>query len=281
MTHTEDTFEGLGGLRMFAQCWRPEGPPRAVLAIVHGFGEHSDRYQNLVKHLVSRGYAVHGFDLRGHGRSPGQRGHVDSWADYREDLRAFLAHVAKREPGQPVFLLAHSLGTIIALDYVLRNPGGLNGVILSGIAVDPVGAATPLLVATARLLSRLWPRFPMNLKLDKTALSRIPEVVSAYIADPLVHGKASARFGAETLDAIEWVKAHATELQLPLLAVHGEMDRINSAAGARRIFEAARHPQKQLFLLPGGHHEPHNDREQEQVFQVIEEYLSARLATAA
>jgi alpha-beta hydrolase superfamily lysophospholipase len=281
MNHKEDTFEGAGGLKLFSQSWRPEGAPQAVLAIVHGFGEHSSRYMNMVQHFIPRGYAVHGFDLRGHGRSPGQRGHVNSWSEYRDDVKAFLGHVSKQEPGRPVFLLGHSLGSIIALDYVLRHPQGLSGVILSGLAVDPVGAATPLLVAIARVMSRIWPTLSMAVKLDKGALSRIPEVVSQYIADPLVHGMGSARWGTECLDTIDWCKAHASELQLPLLVVHGEADRINTAAGARLVFEAARSVDKRLVLVPGGHHEPHNDIGREQTFQALEEYLGSRLSAAA
>lgn len=281
MTRTEDTFEGMGGIRLFSQHWRPEGAPRAVLAVVHGFGEHSSRYSGLVEYLVSRGYAVHGFDLRGHGRSPGQRGHVDSWAEYREDVRAFLGHVARHEPGQTPFLLGHSLGSIIALDYALHHPQGLSGLILSGLAVDPVGAATPLLVAIARLMSRVWPTLSMAVKLDKAALSRVPEVVSEYTADPLVHGLGTARWGTECLNAIAWCKAHASELQLPLLVVHGDSDRINTAAGARLVFEAARSQDKHLVLVPGGHHEPHNDLGREQTFQALEEYLGKRLSAAA
>ena len=281
MNHTQDAFEGAGGLKLFSQSWRPEGTAQAVLAIVHGFGEHSGRYTNVVRHFVPRGYAVHGFDLRGHGRSPGQRGHINSWAEYREDVKAFLGHVARQEPGRPVFLLGHSLGSIIALDYALHHPQGLSGLILSGLAVDPVGAATPLLVATARLMSRIWPTLSMGVKLDKGALSRIPEVVSEYIADPLVHGLGSARWGTECLDAIAWCKAHASRLQLPLLVVHGDSDRINTAAGARLVFEAARSQDKRLVLVPGGHHEPHNDLGREQTFQALEEYLGQRLSAAA
>ncbi|HLL01635.1 MAG TPA: lysophospholipase [Myxococcaceae bacterium] len=281
MNHTQDAFEGAGGLKLCSQSWRPEGTAQAVLAIVHGFGEHSGRYTNVVRHFVPRGYAVHGFDLRGHGRSPGQRGHINSWAEYREDVKAFLGHVARQEPGRPVFLLGHSLGSIIALDYALHHPLGLSGLILSGLAVDPVGAATPLLVATARLMSRIWPTLSMAVKLDKAALSRIPEVVSEYIADPLVHGLGSARWGTECLDAIAWCKAHASRLQLPLLVVHGDSDRINTAAGARLVFEAARSQDKRLVLVPGGHHEPHNDLGREQTFQALEEYLGKRLSAAA
>ncbi len=281
MNHTQDGFVGAGGLKLFAQSWRPEGKSQAALAIVHGFGEHSGRYMNVVQHFVPRGYAVHGFDLRGHGRSPGQRGHINSWAEYRGDVKAFLLHVITREPGRQVFLLGHSLGSLIAMDFALHYPQAMSGLILSGLAVDPVGAAPPVLVAIARLMSRLWPTLAMPLKLDKTALSRIPEVVSAYIADPQVHGMASARWGTECLDTIDRCKARGSDLQLPLLVLHGESDRINSAAGARRVFEAARSADKRLVLVPGGLHEPHNDLGREQTFQALEEYLSKRLSAAA
>ncbi|WP_224367617.1 alpha/beta hydrolase [Hyalangium versicolor] len=275
MNGTEDSFEGLGGVRLFAQHWRPEGPSRAVLAIVHGLGEHSDRYQKLVEHLVSRGHTVHGFDLRGHGRSPGQRGHVDTWADFREDLRAFLGHVARHEPGRTPFLLGHSLGTLIVLDYALRHPEGLRGVILSGTALEHAGVTSPSRMLVSRLLSRFWPRFPITTEFDQRTLSRIPEVVSAYAADVLVHNQTSARFWMEVMVTIGWLRAHVAEFQLPLLVVHGEADPLNLSAGARRVFEAARHPRKQLLLMPGGLHEPHNDVGQEQVFQAVEAFLGS------
>ena len=141
----------------------------------------------------------------------------------------------------------------------------------------------PLSVTPARITrrSRGTAEITLPLKLDKTALSRIPEVVSQYIADPLVHGLGSARWGTETLDTIAWCKAHASELQLSLLVVHGASDRINSAAGARLVFEAARSSDKRLVMVPGGHHEPHNDIGREQTFQALEEYLGSRVSAAA
>ncbi|MDY7232460.1 alpha/beta hydrolase [Hyalangium rubrum] len=281
MNHREDAFEGAGGIRLFSQLWRPEGKPRAVLAIVHGFGEHSGRYLNIARRYVPLGYAVHAFDLRGHGRSPGQRGHVNAWAEYREDLQAFLAYSAKKAPGCPVFLFGHSLGSLIALDYVLHHPEGVQGLILSGTAVDPVAVAKPLLVAIARFLSRFWPSFRLKVKLDPGALSRLPNIAGEYLSDPLVHGDASARWGTEALGAIAWVKAHASELKLPLLVLHGEADRLNSLAGAQQVFDAAGSSEKRLALLPGGFHEPHNDSGREKIFMVLEEFLGARLAAAA
>jgi alpha-beta hydrolase superfamily lysophospholipase len=94
-------FSGFGGLPLYYQSWRPEGDPRAVLIIVHGFGEHSGRYMNVVNHLVPRGYAIYALDHRGHGRSPGPRGHINSWEEFREDVRAFVRKVAETEPGLP------------------------------------------------------------------------------------------------------------------------------------------------------------------------------------
>ena len=277
MEHTEGTFEGVGGLALYYQSWRPTGDPRGILAIVHGFGEHSGRYPNVVDYLVARDYAVYGLDLRGHGRSPGQRGHIDEWGDYRGDVRAFLQMIAHEEPGRPVFLLGHSMGALIVLDYVICHPDGLAGTVLSSVPIDPVGVAKAHLVAIARLLSRLWPRFPLQVGLDTSALSRIPEVVRAYEEDPLVHGQASARWGTESLDIVEWLKAHAAELTIPTLVVHGDEDRLDSLDGVRALFQQAASTDKELRVYPGSYHEVHNDLDHAQMVSDLEEWLARHL----
>ena len=97
MKHRESTIQAVDGLDLYCQCWRPEEEIRGVLAIVHGFGEHSGRYLNVVNHLVPKGFAVYGFDLRGHGRSAGQRGHINQWGEYRQDLGVFLGFVGDKK----------------------------------------------------------------------------------------------------------------------------------------------------------------------------------------
>ncbi|PTL76074.1 hypothetical protein DAT35_51855 [Vitiosangium sp. GDMCC 1.1324] len=281
MEHAEETVESTGGLKLYAQVWRPPGEPRTVVAIVHGIGEHGGRFKNIVHHLVARGHAVYAIDLRGHGRSPGQRGHLLSWAEYREDVKAFLEKVSAREPGRPLFIYGHSMGGLIVLDYVLRHPEGLSGTIISGPPFESVGVATPLMVASARILSRLWPTFSLEVPLEPAALSREPAMVTQYLEDPLVHRKCSARWAAEAIDANLWVKAHATDLRVPLLLLHGEEDRINTAAGTRRFFESVTFPDKALYVLPGGYHEPHNDPGHEQVLQRVEEFLLSHAPTTA
>jgi alpha-beta hydrolase superfamily lysophospholipase len=277
MKHTEGVFQGAGGIELYYQGWLPEANTRAVLAIVHGFGEHSGRYMNVVDPLTARGYAVYGFDLRGHGRSPGQRGHIDRWTEYREDVRAFLDKIHEQEPKQPVFLLGHSMGALIALDYILHHPEGLRGAIISGAPLEPVGVAKPYLIAIARLLSRVWPRCPMTLALETSAISRDPQVVEAYKTDPLVHDRVSARWGTESLATVEWVKAHPADVKLPILLIHGEADRINAASGSSRFFEAVTFPDKALKIYPGTYHEGHNDINHEQVVNDLAQWLDRHL----
>ena len=135
MIHTEATFTGYGGLQLYAQSWRPEGEVKATLAIVHGFGEHSGRYGNVVDWFVPRGYGVCAFDMRGMGRSPGQRGHINDWEELREDTRAFLRWSRVQVPDAPLFLLGHSQGGLIALEFAQNGAQGLAGVIASAISM--------------------------------------------------------------------------------------------------------------------------------------------------
>jgi len=277
MNHSEGTFEGFGGLPLYYQRWRPEGEPKAVLAIVHGFGEHSGRYTHVVNHLVPQGYAIYGFDLRGHGRSPGQRSYINRWAEFREDVRAFLTFVQGQEPGRPLFLLGHSMGGLIVLEYVLHDPEGLQGVIASGPALAQVGVS-PFLMALSRLLSRIWPRFTIETKLDATAISRDPAVVEAYVNDPLVHSVGTARLGAEMTAAMEWVNAHAAELRVPLLILHGGADRLVPPEASRAFFERVALEDKTRHEYEGYYHEPHNDVGWERPLADLEAWLEEHLS---
>jgi alpha-beta hydrolase superfamily lysophospholipase len=273
MENKEGSFQGSGGLELFCQSWRAEGKTRAALAIIHGFGEHSGRYTNVVNHLTPLGCIVYGFDLRGHGRSPGQRGHINSWDAYREDVRAFLRMVSRQGPNLPVFMLGHSMGALIALDYILRDPAGLRGAIISGAPLEPIGVAKPFLVLLARALSRVWPSFSLPLGLDAKGISRNMDVVKAYEADPLVHGKTTVRWGTEILQTLEWVKSHAAEVSIPLLMIHGGSDPLNSPDGTRRFFEKVTFPDKEMKIYPGSYHEAHNDLDYEQVMKDMAHWL--------
>ena len=276
MKHNEATFEGAESLELYCQTWRPEEGTRAVLVVVHGFGEHSGRYTNVVDSLVPGGFAVYSFDLRGHGRSPGQRGHINAWAEYREDLRAFLQWVRSHEPKSPIFLMGYSLGGLIVLEFVLRGQEDFTGVVVSGpILIQP--EIPRLLMALSRILSHILPRLSMDSRLDASTISRDSAVVRAYRDDPLVHSKGSPRLATEMSKAIAWTQAHASEWQLPLLILHGKADRLVPAEGSRVFYEKVAFPDKERHEYEGGYHEPHSDIHHEQVLKDVMRWVERHL----
>ncbi len=271
--HRETTFHGAEGLGLFLQTWQPDGAIKAVVALVHGIGEHSGRYPALINALTASGFAVTSFDHRGHGKSPGIRGHVDGWSEYREDVREFLRYTSTHFPRLPIFLYGHSLGALIASDYVIHHPDGLAGLIMSGHPLVPTGAAKPHLIFLARLLSKLHPTFLIRLGLDASALSRDGRAVEEYLADPLVQTKVTARWGTEALAAVDRVRARAHEITMPVLIVHGGADKVNSPEGSRELLALMSSSDKTLHIYPGGYHEPHNDLDRELVFRDVVNWL--------
>lgn len=277
MQHREFHFEGMNGISLYSQYWLPEVSPKAVIALVHGFGEHSSRYMNVVNHMVSNQYGVYGYDHRGHGNSPGQRGHIDSWVEYRIDLLNFLKMIRVKQLERPIFLMGHSMGALIALDFILSENEKLAGAIISGAPIDPVGVAKPYLVALARILSRIYPRFSLDLGLDHDAISRIQSVVRSYKEDPLVHGKITARWGTESLSVLESVKMQVENVNIPILMIHGEADRFSSAEGAKKFFDQIRFHDKEFISYPAGYHEPHNDLDYEKMLSDLLNWINRHM----
>lgn len=275
MEQQEFTFAGAAAATLFGQSWRPE-QPKAVVLVVHGFGEHSGRYGYLVPPLTAAGYAVYSLDHRGHGRSPGKRGHIDSFDDYLADVRALAAFAQAASPGLPVVVFGHSLGGLIALLYALRYPSGLAGVIASAPLLTKPNVS-PMLLTVAQLLSRVAPSFALDTGLDATTISRDPAEVARYTSDPQVHSKSTARAGSEIMKAIDWAQAHAGELTVPLLLYHGDADNLVPIEGSRRFFAAVQEQDKQFVERPGGYHESHNDLGRDELFAMIVAWLNAHI----
>jgi alpha-beta hydrolase superfamily lysophospholipase len=276
ITMNQLTFSGYGGLELYYQRWRADGPPKAVLPIVHGYNEHSGRYGNVVDWFVPRGYSVYAFDLRGHGHSPGRRGELRDFGEFREDVRAFLDLVHEAEPGRPVFLVGHSVGGLIALNYVLHDPSGLEGVVASAPVLGLPGLS-PFLLWLCKVLTPVWPNLIMDSGLDASALSRDAAVGEAYVNDPLVHGKGSPCMLNQLMGAVDWTQAHAAELALPCLIVHGGADRLVDPPSSQVFFENVTLADKQRIEYEGHYHEVFNDLGKEQVFADIEAWLEQHL----
>jgi alpha-beta hydrolase superfamily lysophospholipase len=262
MTSGEGTFSGTGNVPI---AWRrlvPATAPRGIVVVSHGYAEHCGRYLPWAEHLASRGLAVVGVDHRGHGRSGGPRGHVRDFDEFVADLRSLIGLVEGWWPGTPRVLFGHSMGGLIAFLYLLRHPETVRAGALSSaaFALQPQGPAWQLRLAM--VLGRLVPRMPLGTKLDQSALSRDPDVGRAYVADPLVHRKATAGFFRAFVRAQERALAEASSLRAPLLILQAGADRLVSPSGAEAIAErlATEH---ELVILPGYYHELLNEPEAE------------------
>ncbi|KAA0237889.1 lysophospholipase [bacterium] len=259
-------FETTGGLRLFEQHWAPAGNARAVIAIVHGYAEHSGRYEWTAARLTERGYAVEALDLRGHGRSDGERVFVNSFEEYHDDVERFLARVRERHPGLPLFLLGHSMGGGIVTSFVIARKPGLAGVLLSGSALVAARPASPPPQEPAR-----------PAPLPASAISRDPEVVAAYENDPLVYRGVPRTDRAQAWPgAFRLIQEGMESITTPILIMHGTADLLTPAEGSRVLFERVSSPDKTLKLYEGLYHEILNEPEKEQVMAGILAWLDER-----
>ena len=267
---------GSGGVRLCAQSWIPEGTPRDVVVIAHGYAEHSGRYGNVVERLVPLGYAVHAIDHRGHGRSGGKRALVDRMDRVQADFDGFVDAVRARHGGAKLKLLGHSMGGSIAFGYALRHAGKLSGLILSGPAMGAV--VTPLQSLIVKALSALAPNLG-TISLPAEAVARDPAVVAAYIADPLVTiGKVPARTIAELMAASNASTARASEMRLPVLIQHGGQDLLVPPEGNRALYEAVGSSDKTVKIYDGLYHEIYNEPERATVLDDLVAWLEAHPA---
>ncbi|HET6778285.1 MAG TPA: alpha/beta hydrolase [Gemmatimonadales bacterium] len=273
--HRTGTFAGSGGMHLFYQVWRP-AQPRAVLINLHGLGDHSGLYPNLAAYFPPREIAVYAYDMRGNGRSPGQRAFVRSWQEFREDLHAFLTQVRQWEPNVPLFLLGNSLGGLVVLDYGLQRPSGLLGVIAAAPPLGRLGVP-PVLMALGRVMSRIVPRFSLRVGMDLTGLARDPAVVETVLADPYFHRRGTARLSTEVTAAISRVQANAESLSLPLLILHGSADRMVPPDGSREFFAKVRYPDREFREYPEGYHGLFADLNAGEVLGDLERWIEAHM----
>jgi alpha-beta hydrolase superfamily lysophospholipase len=273
---TEGSFTGARGLRLFRRIRRPAGRPRGVVINLHGLGDHSGLYPDLMDHLASVGLVVHAPDLRGNGRSPGQRGYIGRWEELRADLHALVALVRSEEPGLPLFLLGNSLGGLVVLDYALTYPEGVRGVIAAAPPLGRLSVPAPLL-ALGRLMSRVWPRFSVRTGMDLSGLARDSAVRATVLADPLFHRRGNARLSTEVVATIARVQGDAPRFPVPVLILHGSADRMVTPEGSRAFIARVGHPDRELREYPDGYHALFADLDRARVLDDLERWIVSRL----
>ena len=274
MQHTESMFTSAAdGLSLFRQAWLPDASPKAVVLLFHGLGEHSGRYAHVGSALAEAGYAVHALDHRGHGKSEGRRVYVKRYDEFQRDLLQFRRLVESEHPGVPLVVLGHSMGGNLAVGHVLDHQDGVRALALSGAALK-IGDSLPkwkvkLLLFVAKIAPKLRPE-----GLSAEAVSRDPEVVAAYKADPLVFtGKITAGLGAALIRAMRSFPARYPSLRLPVLLLHGTDDQLADIGGSQQLQQGAVNAAVTAHYYEGLYHEVFNEPEQATVIGHLVSWL--------
>ena len=280
MRDSEGEESGAHGHRVHARVWLPDDEPTASVVLVHGLAEHSGRYQRLARHLVARGYAVHAFDLRGHGRTAGPRSNIGRFDDLVADVAAAVTRARARHASVPVLLLGHSMGGAVALATALAHPSLVDLLVLSAPAVGADPAVPRLQLIVGRLLSRIAPSVGI-LRLDSAWVSRDADVVRAYDADPLVfRGSLPARTLVELLGAMHRFLADVPALRMPVLVLHGTADRLVPLAFAEPVYARLGSADRTVIRYEGLYHEVFNEPERARVLADLDAWLDRQLSPA-
>jgi alpha-beta hydrolase superfamily lysophospholipase len=276
----ESSIHTRDGLRLAAEHYRVLNR-RARVVVVHGYAEHLRRYEKFVAALAQAGYECHLFDLRGHGRSEGVRGHVARFEDYRHDLELFVEQTIQPDSArdaasgserlEPLFLVAHSLGGLIALDFVLHRPAPFRALAVSSPFLSPAFKLPPLVNQVSAVAAYVLPTLSLKSALDPKWLSHDPAVVESYVRDPLIFSSVTPSWWHAVHRAQNEIFERAREIETPALFLLGDADRIADPLRSRAVFERMGSADKRLEVYPGFFHEVLNELGRE---RVIDDLLS-------
>ncbi len=277
MQHTEFSWRsGSDQIKMFGQVWQPIDEPKAVIALIHGMGEHSGRYRKFAEFFTSNGFAVISFDQRGHGKTKSKQGHILHFNQLLEGVEELIERANLRFKYKPLFLYGHSMGGNVALNYSLKKSNSIKAVIATGpwlkLAFEPPAFQLKL----AQIMKNLYPGFTQASGLKTSHLSRDPEVVKAYEKDKHVHDRISASFFTNVYAAGMYALQHANELKIPALIMHGADDKITSYAASEEFAEKSKLV-SEFKGWPELYHEIHNEPEREAVLRYALNWMENKL----
>lgn len=276
-TRSERSFEGVGGVRIVYDTWTPEGTPRGVVVLAHGYAEHARRYDHVAQRFGEAGLILYALDHRGHGRSGGKRVYLRDISEFTRDFHQLVTIAGGEHADLPKIVVGHSMGGGIVFAYGVEHPDDYTAMVLSGPAVYAQSGVKPWLVTVAKILGRIAPGTPVE-QLDADAVSRDPDVVAAYKADPLVHqGKLPAGIARGLFAVGESMPQRAAALTAPLLVVHGEQDTLIPVEGSHRLVECVGSRDVHLKVYPELYHEVFNEPERELVLDDVTSWIEVRL----
>jgi len=268
------TLKTADGLDLYVRRWEAENVPhRWTFVVVHGLGEHGERYRHLAEWFTPLGATVYAMDQRGHGKSGGPRGDAPSLNALLDDIDA-VVRIARAESGGPVVLIGHSFGGLMAIAYTLAHPDHIDKAVFSAPLLIPKVKVPAWKRPLTKVLPRLAPRLAVSNEVDANLLSHDPEIARRYASDPLVHDRITGGLYGDTIARGEEFIARAGEIRVPFLLMQGRDDRIVDPTGSRRFFAGAMAPERAFCVYPGMYHEIFNEVDQEKVFQDVESWLT-------
>ncbi|HQU84529.1 MAG TPA: lysophospholipase [Pyrinomonadaceae bacterium] len=271
----ESTFEGIGGLKIFTRAWKPETKPRGVVVIVHGFNSHSGQYLWVADQFTKNDLAVYALDLRGRGRSEGERFYVEKIEDYVEDIQTLVKTAKAENPGLPVFMLGHSAGGVTSCIYALEHQEELSGLICESFAYElPVPG---IVLSFLKGLSYITPHTHV-FSLNNKDFSRDPKIVEEMNEDILIKGESQpAQTGKVLINAATRLTEEFQNIKLPVFILHGTEDHATNPSGSQHFYEQTGSTDKTLKLYEGHFHDLLNDVDKEIVMTDIQNWIDARI----
>ncbi|TCM93107.1 alpha-beta hydrolase superfamily lysophospholipase [Paenibacillus sp. BK033] len=278
MQRTDWRYSGANGNEIYAREWLPDNrEPKAAVCIVHGMGEHGERYSAVAERLTTEGYAVLAHDQEGHGRSPGKRGHLASMETAVHNTGLLLDQAKARHPQLPCFLYGHSMGGNVALNAALRLQPAIEGLVLSSPWLRLAKGPNAVMKAVARLLVRFVPKLSLSTGISPDDLYRPGyDQAVTFLGDPLCHSSITIRTFHIMTDAGEWAIAHSNALRVPVLLAHGTGDKVTSFEASKEVAERLGDSCK-FVKYEGGYHELHNDLFAVHLLNIITNWLGRRL----
>ncbi len=276
MVHKEFQMKSVDRLTLFGQYWSPDDEVQGVMALVHGHGEHSSRYEPWAVRFVEKGMAVVTFDLRGHGRSEGKRGYSPSYVRMMEDIDILVQRAREYFPEKPVFLYGHSMGGNLVLGYAVRRCLALHGVVATSPWLKLRKEMPGVARLAVRLMSLVAPALTIHTRLDAHGISRDPVEVEKYVSDPLNHDLITPSLYLQIHDMGRKLMKGG-EVNVPILVVHGTADPITDPAGSKAFVKNTIGDDVQLKLFEGLYHETHHEPERDEVFEYIYGWMADRL----
>jgi len=275
ITSIDEYVEGVGGLKIFVRAWRPADAARGVVVLVHGFNSHSGYYTWVAEQFVGDGLAVYALDLRGRGKSDGERFYVGQFSEYVSDVAALVSLAKSRERGLPVYLLGHSAGGVVSCMYTIEHQAELAGLVCESFAFQV--PAPDFALAALKGLSHLAPHAHV-LRLKNEDFSRDAAVVKHMNEDPLIaHETQPTKTVAEMARADDRLKREFPLIRIPVLILHGTADKATKPSGSQLFYDTVGSADKTIKLYDGHYHDLLNDVGRETVIADIRAWITARV----